>query len=402
MSRSPTCPRQSTDLPQALARIIERLRAGLLTCATTSVYRNVMNLLIGLFAGVPSRFFLLSLLTACVLAGVSRSATSAEPAGYTLYFSDEFEMTDTGGPNPSHWDYDVGYVRNKELQCYTDDRRENVRVEKRTFAGETSGYLVLELRKEEWACPQDNNRTYQYTSGAITSRKRKNGDYLIGGDRKSGLPFGIYEIRAKIPSGRGTWPALWLVGHAASPNFLGWPGAGEIDIMEAVGFEEANGLYRFHSTLHRSRNYLWPNGRGKSGQGMILNLGERPSEDFHIWTMIWKPNSIQIYVDDVLVTNMDVKQPDDSITIEQRNGFQRYDPGMNGSDSLAWPFARELPGNEFKLLLNLAWGGGWGGQKGIDDSILDDGPVEMLIDYVRIYTENQPQAPSIPTNLRMK
>src|SRR5690606_23125018 len=104
-------------------------------------------------------------------------------------------------------------VRNQELQCYTDDRRENVRVEKRTIGGETNGYLVLELRKEQWECPQDGGRVYEYTSGAISSRKRHNGDYLIGNDPKKGLPFGIYEIRAKLPAGRGTWPALWLLGH---------------------------------------------------------------------------------------------------------------------------------------------------------------------------------------------
>ncbi len=315
---------------------------------------------------------------------------SGEPVGeyegYTLYFADEFDASASGAPNPSHWDYDVTYVRNQERQCYTDNRRENVRVEERTVGNETGSYLVLELRKEPWRCVQDGNRVYDYTSGAITTRKRRNGDYLVGPDRKTGLPFGIYEIRAKLPAGRGTWPAIWLLGHKGHPEPYGWPDAGEIDIMEAVGFHEANGDYRLHSHLHRSKKYQWPDKRGKTGQGMTLHLDEPPSARFRVWKMIWQPDSIEIFVDGVRVTDMQVAAGNGRFKTERRRGFFRSDPGMNAREPLAWPFAKKL-GNEFKLILNLAYGGGWGGQQGLDDSIFSSGRVEMLIDYVRIYTK---------------
>lgn len=314
-------------------------------------------------------------------------AIGDEGNGYSLFFADEFEDTTTGAPNPQHWDYDVSYVRNDELQCYTDDRRENVRVEQRQSEGETRGYLVLELRKEPWLCPQDGNRAYEYTSGALASRKRRNGSYLIGDDASKGVPFGIYEIRAKIPSGRGTWPALWLLGHKRSPDSLGWPQAGEIDIMEAVGFEEANGEYRLHSHLHRDRATLWPDRRGKTGQPMVFPLNEPPSARFHVWTMKWEPDSIELFVDGQRVTQMPSMGTNGQLAMETRRGYFRSDPGMNADSALAWPFSREL-GNEFKLVMNLAYGGGWGGQQGLDDSIFGRSSVEMLVDYVRIYTKD--------------
>lgn len=313
-------------------------------------------------------------------------AIGAEGKGYSLYFADEFEDTSTGAPDPKHWDYDVSYVRNDELQCYTDDRRENVRVEKRSIGGETRGYLVLELRKEPWRCEQDGNRLYEYTSGALTSRERRNGRYLIGDGDGKGLPFGIYEIRAKIPAGRGTWSAIWLLGHKGPPNALGWPEAGEIDIMEAVGYEEASGVYRLHSHLHRGKGALWPERSGRTGQPMVHDLDEPPSARFHVWTMKWEPDSIEIFVDGRRVSRMPVTE-NGRAAMESRRGYFRSDPGMNAGDALAWPFSKEL-GNEFKLVMNLAYGGGWGGQQGIDDSIFGKGPVEMLVDYVRIYTKD--------------
>lgn len=319
------------------------------------------------------------------------------PEGYGLYFNDEFN-DNSGAPNPEYWDYNVSYVINRELQCYTDNRRENVRVEDREVLDEAGGYLVLQLRKENWSCPQDPSQPYGYTSGSVTTRVRKNGDYLIGktleNNPERGLPFGVYEIRAKIPAGRGTWPALWLLGHKKwseeDPKGIGWPEAGEIDIMEAVGFEEANGLYRLHSHLHRKRDLEWPDQRSKSGQGMTLMLDEPPSARFHVWTMVWKPESIEFFVDGVRVREMEVSDGDGGHVVESRDGFYRYDDAMNAEAPMGWPFSQGL-GNEFKLILNLAWGGGWGGQQGIDDSIFEQGPVEMLVDYVRIYTKLEDQ-----------
>ncbi len=290
---------------------------------------------------------------------------------------------------------------NNEQQCYTDDHPSytnagvrNVSVETRTLEGAENGYLVLSLKKQTVACRQADGAAFNYTSGAVSTRVDGFGTpYLVS------MPHGVYEIRAKIPAGRGTWPAIWLLGKkdytAEAPYTIGWPDAGEIDIMEAVGFEEANGLYRFHHTLHRNRDlgFLWPHRRpDRTGQGMTLELNEPPSARFHVFRMIWTPESIEFFVDDQRVRKIDLG---DGVT-GQRDGLFRSAPDMNGwghaytplDDHLGWPYAMEA-GNEFKLILNLAWGGGWGGQQGLDDSIFANGQsVEMLIDYVRVYVPN--------------
>ena len=318
--------------------------------------------------------------------------------GYALHFADEFDDSHNGKPNPEHWDYKTGSVINNERQCYTDDHPsyvdagiQNVAVETRNLDGQDNGYLVLSLKKETVSCVQAGGETFQYTSGAVSTRVDGSGTpYLVD------MPHGIYEIRAKIPSGRGTWPAIWLLGKKDytpdSPYTIGWPDAGEIDIMEAVGFEEAMGVYRLHHTLHRNRDagFLWPHQRpNRTGQGMTLTLSEPPSARFHTYRMIWTPDSIEFFVDDVRVRTMDLG---DGVT-GQRDGFFRTANDMNGwghdhtplDDHLGWPFAMEA-GNRFRMIINLAWGGGWGGQQGLDDSLFDDGQVvEMLVDYVRVY-----------------
>lgn len=322
--------------------------------------------------------------------------------GYALHFSDDFDDHHNGLPNPAHWDYKTGPVINNEQQCYTDDHESylaagvrNVAVQTRNLEGADNGYLVLSLKKETVACRQADGETFQYTSGAISTRVDGFGTpYLVD------MPHGVYEVRAKIPAGRGTWPAIWLLGKkdysADSPYTIGWPDAGEIDIMEAVGFEEAAGVYRLHHTLHRNRDngFLWPHGRPNStGQGMTIELPEPPSARFHTYRMIWSPESIEFFVDGTRVRTMDLGNG----TTGQRDGFFRNAPDMNGwghpntplDDHLGWPYAMEA-GNRFKMIINLAWGGGWGGQQGLDDSLFDGGQaVEMLVDYVRIYVPAQ-------------
>lgn len=327
----------------------------------------------------------------------------APPTGYRQYWCEDFHPNTTGSPDPNFWDYDVAGVRNNEAQCYTDNDQDNVRLETRSEGAATGSYLVLELKKEVGTtCPQDTTRPYDYTSGAIMTRIRQNGDYLVGKtleqDGAKGMPFGIYEIRARIPSGRGTWPAVWLLGHKKwtpeDPNSLGWPEAGEIDIMEAVGYEEDAGTYRTHHTLHRSRAFQWPHqivhatGRNASGLGMTNALPEPPSAKFRTYTLIWQPDSIQMLVDGNSTMKMQVANENGDLVYQTRDGFFRedvsdYGVGMDADSALGWPFSKEL-GNEFHLVLNLAYGGGWGGQRGLDDSIFE-GSVEMLVDYVRVY-----------------
>ncbi len=238
------------------------------------------------------------------------------PSGWTLVFSDEFDAP--GALDPAKWGYEIGYVRNDEKQYYTS-RSENVRAE--------GGSLLIEARREPY-------QGYGYTSASINTRGRFE------------LTYGRVEVRAKLPTGNGTWPAIWMLG--TNIGQVGWPTCGEIDIMENVGFEPT----RIHGTVHTAA-YNHVQGTAKGGSVTVAS----PWEDFHVYAMEWYPDRIDVFVDG-----------------------QKYFTFRNeGTGSRAWPFDKPQ-----YLLLNLAIGGSWGGQKGIDDSRF---PHRYLIDYVRVYKQ---------------
>ncbi len=236
------------------------------------------------------------------------------PAGWTLVFSDEFDRP--GAPDPAKWGYETGYIRNGEKQYYTT-RSENVRVE--------GGHLVIEGRKEAY-------QGYAYTSASVNTEGRFE------------LLYGRVEVRAKLPTGNGSWPAIWMLG--TNRREAGWPACGEIDIMEHVGFDPL----RIHGTVHTAA-YNHVKGTQK---GATVNVAD-PWSQFHVYAMEWHADRIEMFVDG-----------------------QRYFTFRNeGTGSQAWPFDKP-----HYLLVNFAIGGSWGGQKGIDDSRY---PQQYLIDYVRVY-----------------
>ena len=195
---------------------------------------------------------------------------SQEPAWRPVW-SDEFDTP--GLPDPAKWSYDVGGHGwgNRELQFYTEGRRENARVE--------DGRLIIEARREDW-------EGRPYTSARLNS--------------KASWTYGRIDVRAKLPRGRGTWPAIWMLPVRGEYGKGGWPDNGEVDIMEHVGFDPGV----VHGTIHsRAYNHVDRTQRGKS----------------------------------------------------------------------------------FRNLLNVAVGGNWGGQKGVDDSIW---PQRFEIDYVRVSQAN--------------
>jgi len=236
------------------------------------------------------------------------------PAGWTLVFSDEFDRP--GAPDPAKWSYETGYIRNNEKQYYTT-RSENVRVE--------GGNLVIEARKEPY-------QGYAYTSASVNTEGR------------FALLYGRVEVRAKLPTGNGSWPAIWMLG--TNRREAGWPACGEIDIMEHVGFDPL----RIHGTVHTAA-YNHVKGTQK---GATVNVAD-PWSQFHIYAMEWHADRIEMFVD----------------------GRQYFTFRNEGTGSQAWPFDKP-----HYLLINFAIGGSWGGQKGIDDSRY---PQQYLIDYVRIY-----------------
>jgi beta-glucanase (GH16 family) len=292
-------------------------------------------------------FVLISCALSIAIAVRASAADGAQPPvkpdpktahpGWKLVWSDEFD-TD-GAPDPKKWGYETGYVRNGELQYYTDARSENARVEK--------GVLVIEGRKEKFANPKyeanakgDWNKTKEfadYTSASLTTEKTASWTY------------GRVEVRAKIPTGRGTWPAIWMLG--TNIHEAGWPKCGEIDILENVGFDP-NGI---HTTVHTDAyNHVKNTAKGHRTELKI------PFDDFHVYAIEWTKKEITFLLDDQKVF-----------------AFENDGKG----DVATWPYDKPQ-----YLILNFAIGGGWGGVKGIDDSIF---PQKFLIDYVRVYQKEE-------------
>ena len=233
-----------------------------------------------------------------------------------MVWSDEFNYS--GLPDSTKWNYDVGGNGwgNNELEYYTDKRLENARVE--------NGNLVIEARKESFM-------GLNYTSARLLTKNK--GDWQ----------YGRVEVRAKLPRGRGTWPAIWML---ASTTPLVWPDDGEVDIMEHVGFDQ--GI--IHGSIH-CKKYNWVLGTQKTDTIPVMDC----SDSFHVYKVEWDNTKITISVDSTSYLTFPNEQ----------TGYA------------AWPFY-----NKMFLILNIAVGGNWGGQQGIDDSIW---PQQMLVDYVRVW-----------------
>ena len=247
-------------------------------------------------------------------------------AEWRLVWADEFDSP--GLPDSSKWTYEEGMVRNHELQYYTARIKENVRVE--------DGKLIIEARHE--AGPK--NATW--TSGSITTQ----GKLMITDGR--------VEVRAKLPTGRGTWPAMWLLG--ANHRQAGWPRCGEIDIMENVGYDPEVIHANIHTELY---NHV-----KKTGKGDKITV-EKPWESFHVYALEWSHQKLDFFVDD--------------------HKYFTYE--NDGSGEGSWPFDKPQ-----YLILNLAIGGGWGGRMGVDESI---SPQRFEIDYVRMYAPAPGSANSV-------
>ncbi|MBX2895953.1 MAG: glycoside hydrolase family 16 protein [Cyclobacteriaceae bacterium] len=237
-------------------------------------------------------------------------------------WSDEFVYT--GKPDTTKWNYDLGdgcpHVcgwGNNEAQYYTSDSK-NVRVE--------NGNLVIEAH-------QDSLGGKAYTSTRIVSKHK--GDWL----------YGRVEVRAKLPKGKGTWPAIWML--STDWKYGGWPASGEIDIMEHVGYDPGV----IHGTIHTEK-YNHIKQTQKEGKITIPDA----MDQFHVYTIDWTKDQIDFFVDDNLYHTVKRDRQDD----------------FNG-----WPFDQK-----FHLIMNIAVGGNWGGKEGIDSSIW---PQRMEIDYVRVY-----------------
>ncbi|MCB0639823.1 MAG: glycoside hydrolase family 16 protein [Lewinella sp.] len=237
-------------------------------------------------------------------------------SGAKLVWSDEFATE--GLPDADKWDYEVGDWGwgNNELQNYTREQPANARVE--------AGRLLIEAHRSEAG---------DYTSARLVTRGKQTWTY------------GYIEARAKLPGGRGTWPAIWMLGENIKE--VGWPRCGEIDIMEHVGFEPDSIWGSIHCTTF---NHV--QGTQKTA-GLALPNSEQA---FHVYAIDWNTQRIHFLVDGEIYYTF-WKVPNATVA--------------------EWPF--DAP---HFLLLNLAVGGNWGGQRGVDETIW---PQRMEVDWVRVW-----------------
>jgi beta-glucanase (GH16 family) len=249
---------------------------------------------------------------------------------YELVWSDEFNSS--GRPDPEKWNYETGFIRNLEEQIYTK-RKKNVRIK--------DGKLELTALKEKYRNRRFdpevknyriNTHYSNYTSGSINTKD------------KFEFTYGRVDVRAKLPSGNGVWPAIWMLG--ANFDEIEYPFAGEIDIMEHVGKSPEE----IHATLH----YPWDNHNGIKSDGGPTSVGS-PSDKYHVYSVNWNEDKIEFLIDNSVYHSFNIDNAGSS-----HNPFRK----------------------PFYLILNLALGGNWAGP--VDPEIF---PQKFLVDYVRVYKQ---------------
>ncbi|MES2892336.1 MAG: glycoside hydrolase family 16 protein [Bacteroidota bacterium] len=255
------------------------------------------------------------LFVVCLFSGVTAQCQNSK--GRKLVWSDEFNYL--GMPDSTKWSYETGGNGwgNNELQNYTSADTTNAKVK--------NGMLHISAVKQ-----QKENRSY--TSARLVS------------ENKGAWKYGKIEIKARLPRGRGLWPAIWMLGE--NHRKTGWPECGEIDIMEHVGYEPDTILGTIHTGKY---NHIIGTQKGKK-----IRI-DRPYEDFHVYAIDWTAEKLDFLLDDKVFY---------TVVNEHKTVGE-------------WPFDQR-----FFLILNIAVGGNLGGKKGVDESIF---PGTMVVDYVRVY-----------------
>ena len=251
-----------------------------------------------------------------VTQAAAAKASYYAPEGYNLVWHDEF---DSGTElNPNDWTHEVknsGWV-NHELQNYVNHLT-------------PGGSTVTEVKngKLRITCLKENGKIY---SGRVYAKV------------KQGWTYGYIEASIKLPKGKGTWPAFWMM----PVNFRSWPADGEIDIMEEVGYHPDYVSSSLHANAHVHSN---------NNQVTHEMKCEGAAGEFHTYAMLWTGKNITTYVDGKVQLSYD------------NRGLGRDD----------WPYD-----DPFYVIFNLAWGGDWGGSQGVDESAL---PAVMEVDYIRVF-----------------
>jgi beta-glucanase (GH16 family) len=264
-----------------------------------------------------------------LFSGTAFVADAQKKHGWKLVWQDEFNYT--GFPDAKKWDYETGYVRNNEQQFYTHARKKNVSV--------SNGLLTIAGKKEKYPNPfykkGSSNWKYQYSTTSYTSAS-------INTEGLAGWQYGRIEVKAKMPKGGGMWPAIWMMG--TNRKKVGWPGCGEIDIMEFIGNHPTD----IYGTIH------FPDAQKEHRSSGGKTTDTTLSNQFHVYAIEWNKEAIDLYFDDRMYHHFVI------------------DSAGTGSNN---PFRKP-----FYLLINLAMGADWPGP--IDDTIL---PQQFVVDYVRVY-----------------
>lgn len=256
------------------------------------------------------------------IAGCNKDDSTTTPKedyeGYTKVWSDEFDKATI---DLTKWSYEVNGDGggNNELQYYTA-------LPTNSFIQD--GKLIIKAIYENY-----QNRSF--TSARIRSKDK--GDWL----------YGRIVVRAKVPTGLGTWPAIWML--STDWSYGGWPESGEIDIMEHVGYHP--------NYVHGSVHTLAYNHTINTQKSAVLPVPNATTE-FNIYRIDWFEDHIDFYINEAKY-----------FTFTNENNGWPY-----------WPFDKR-----FHLILNLAVGGNWGGAQGVDPN---DFPAQMEIDYVRVYKKD--------------
>jgi len=269
------------------------------------------------------------------VASAAAQAAGPQPAdrAWKLVWKDEFSGTNGSAVDASKWVSETGGGGwgNNELEYYTK-RLDN--------AYQQDGNLVIKVLQEKYT--GDDGVTRNYTSARLKT---------LG---KFSQTYGRFEARIKIPRGQGLWPAFWMLGTDIEKP--GWPGCGEIDIMENIGKEPA----LVHGTIH-GPGYSGGHGIGAPyALPAALPADQRFADDFHLFAVEWEPNVIRFYVDDHLYAT---RTPADL----PKGAKWVYD-------------------HPFFVLLNVAVGGDWPGSPDASSEF----PQTMLVDYVRVYERAKP------------
>jgi beta-glucanase (GH16 family) len=252
---------------------------------------------------------------------------AGEPPGWSLAWSDEFEGPAGSPVDPAVWRPEVGGHGwgNEELQYYTDGTS--------NAALDGAGNLAIVVRRTD---PRLRDRRF---GGCRYSSAR-----LITKDRVA-FRYGLVQARIRLPSGRGIWPAFWMLGQDIDE--VGWPRCGEIDVMENFGKDPT----LVHGTVHG------PGYAGPDGVTAALDARVRLADDFHRYAVAWEPERIRWYLDDQLYS---------TLTPDSLRGH---------------PWVFDHP---YYLLLNVAVGGTFSEPPGPSTTF----PQTMLVDHIRVYTRS--------------